>query len=364
MKGAGQLDRGCQRGEARDIEFGAQRSDLVVDAVAAGIADEFGPADVDGGGAQVEAAQELVGEVDFRGGLVGGVERDGECAQGLAVGGLAGLAVLFGFGASGEVGRGGTLGLALQPVQFTQHALVAAFPAEILGGGEGGGEVGGDITVSGLARAARVDRSFLYRLRDLLERAHAAAITPTEGCRLAAVSRTSLQADLANALERNTRLDVRVQKRLSEQLGEQAWRESGLGSPPDIDQLRRHIAMLEQELVEKNRELEDRTEELEAARAANRELTRRNHRWSRIRRRESWPQPRERGRCPKCGSRSSCAVIAVPAPQRALRVPGAGPPGCLRGTGRACGLLQGRGLIQGSTPPAGGTSSTSTNGTT
>ncbi|MFE1988229.1 hypothetical protein [Streptomyces mirabilis] len=157
---------------------------------------------------------------------------------------------------------------------------MAAFPAEILGGGEGGGEVGGDITVSGLARAARVDRSFLYRLRDLLERVHAAANTPTEGCRLAAVSRTSLQADLANALERNTRLDVRVrqsEKRLSEQLGEQAWRESGLGSPPDIDQLQRRVAMLEQELVEKNRELEDRTEELEAARAANRELTRRTH---------------------------------------------------------------------------------------
>ncbi|MFC9635650.1 hypothetical protein ACFTY8_42100 [Streptomyces mirabilis] len=103
---------------------------------------------------------------------------------------------------------------------------------------------------------------------------------PSEGRRLAAVSRTSLQADLANALERNTRIDVRVRqlaKRLSEQLGEQAWRESGLGSPPDIDQLQRRIAMLEQELVEKNRELEERTDELEAARAANRELIRRTH---------------------------------------------------------------------------------------
>ena len=116
MEGAGQLDRGCQRGEARDLEFGAQRGDLVVDTVAAGIADEFGPADVDGGSAQVETDQELVGEVDFCGGLVGGVERDGECAQGLAVGGLAGLAVLFGFGASGEVRRSGALGSALESV--------------------------------------------------------------------------------------------------------------------------------------------------------------------------------------------------------------------------------------------------------
>ncbi|MFF5145285.1 DUF6262 family protein [Streptomyces sp. NPDC013157] len=135
---------------------------------------------------------------------------------------------------------------------------------------------GGDITVSGLARAARVDRSFLYRHRDLLERVHAAATTPvTEGGQ-AAVTRASLQADLANALERNTRLSARVrqlEKRLSGLFGEQTWRESGLGAPPDIDQLHRRIVMLEQEVAEKNEELEERTEEAEAARAANRELT-------------------------------------------------------------------------------------------
>jgi hypothetical protein len=44
--------------------------------------------------------------------------------------------------------------------------------------------------------------------------------------------------------------------------------------PPDIDELQQRIVMLEQELAEKSGELEDRTEELEAARAANRELTR------------------------------------------------------------------------------------------
>ncbi|MFJ9106269.1 DUF6262 family protein [Streptomyces sp. NPDC102405] len=136
---------------------------------------------------------------------------------------------------------------------------------------------GGDITVSGLARTARVDRSFLYRHRDLLERVHAAASTPLQDVRLAAVSRASLQADLANALERNTRLASRVrqlEKRLSKQFGEQAWSESGLGAPPDIDQLQRRIVLLEQELIQKRGELEERTEELDAARAANRELTR------------------------------------------------------------------------------------------
>ncbi|MFG2943176.1 DUF6262 family protein [Streptomyces sp. NPDC048282] len=136
---------------------------------------------------------------------------------------------------------------------------------------------GGDITVSGLARAARVDRSFRYRHRDLLERVHAAATTPVAEGRRSAVTRASLQADLANALERNTRLAARVrqlEKRLSAQLGKQAWSESGLGAPPDIDQLQRRIALLEQELAEKQGRLEERTEELEAARAANKELTR------------------------------------------------------------------------------------------
>jgi hypothetical protein len=65
-----------------------------------------------------------------------------------------------------------------------------------------------------------------------------------------------------------------LEKRLSAQLGEQAWSESGLGSLPDIDQLQRHIAMLVQELAEERGNIEERTDELEAARAANRELTR------------------------------------------------------------------------------------------
>jgi chromosome segregation ATPase len=134
-----------------------------------------------------------------------------------------------------------------------------------------------DITVSGLARAARVDRTYLYRHRDLLERVHAAAAAPSEEGRIAAVSRASLRADLTNALERNRRLTVRVrqlEKRLSESLGETAWKESGLGASADIDQLQRRITLLEQDLADIRGQLEERTEELEAARAANREVTR------------------------------------------------------------------------------------------
>ncbi|MFE7980437.1 DUF6262 family protein [Streptomyces shenzhenensis] len=134
-----------------------------------------------------------------------------------------------------------------------------------------------DITVSGLARAARVDRTYLYRHRDLLERVHAAAAAPPEEGRIAAVSRASLRADLTNALERNRRLAVRVrqlEKRLSESLGETAWQESGLGASADIDQLQRRITLLEQDLADVRGQLDERTEELDAARAADRELTR------------------------------------------------------------------------------------------
>ncbi|QJS99103.1 hypothetical protein G9272_01130 [Streptomyces asoensis] len=134
-----------------------------------------------------------------------------------------------------------------------------------------------DITVSGLARAARVDRTYLYRHRDLLERVHAAAAAPPEDGRIAAVSRASLRADLTNALERNRRLTVRVrqlEKRLSESLGETVWKESGLGASADIDELQRRITLLEQDLADIRGQLDERSEELDAARAANRELTR------------------------------------------------------------------------------------------
>jgi len=138
-------------------------------------------------------------------------------------------------------------------------------------------KAGDEITASGIARTAGVDRSFLYRHRDLLQLIHTAATTPSSGEGHAQVSRASLQADLANALERNARLTARarqLENRLSQQLGEQAWRDSGLGAPTDIDHLQRQITALEQQVVELQGQLEDRAEELQAARAANRELTR------------------------------------------------------------------------------------------
>lgn len=135
---------------------------------------------------------------------------------------------------------------------------------------------GDEISVSGIARHAGVDRSFLYRHSDLLQQIHAiesqAPNAPGVG---PAVSRASLQADLANTQQRAGRLSARVhqlEQRLSEALGEQAWHESGLGVPDDIDQLKQRIVTLEQHTIDLRLQLEERDQDLAAARAANREL--------------------------------------------------------------------------------------------
>jgi len=136
---------------------------------------------------------------------------------------------------------------------------------------------GTEISVSSIARAAAVDRSFLYRHRDLLSKIHALEAAPPAAGHATgpAVTRASLQADLLAAQERAVRLNARVQqleKRLSEALGEQAWRASGLGQSPDLDQLREQAASLQQQNIGLRLTLEERDQELSAARAANREL--------------------------------------------------------------------------------------------
>jgi len=141
---------------------------------------------------------------------------------------------------------------------------------------------GAEISASGIARAAGVDRTFLYRHRDLLEKIHALQAEPTVSDRAGpAVTRASLQADLLAAHERAVRLSTRVQhleKRLSEALGDHAWRESGLGAPADIDALNQKITHFEQQVADLRLQLEERDDDLAAARATNRELmTQLNH---------------------------------------------------------------------------------------
>lgn len=134
---------------------------------------------------------------------------------------------------------------------------------------------GGPISVSAIARTAGVDRTFLYRHPDLLGQVYAAQANPAAADGGPMVSRASLQADLANAQGQLTRQASRIrqlEKALSEHLGEQAWRESGLGAPIDVDQLQRRITDLEQQVVDLKDQLEERDQDLEAARTANREL--------------------------------------------------------------------------------------------
>jgi len=136
---------------------------------------------------------------------------------------------------------------------------------------------GSEISVSGIARTAAVDRTFLYRHRDLLEKIHALEAAPpaaSEGTG-PAVTRASLQADLLAAHERALRLTARIrqlEQRLSEALGEQAWRESGLGTPADIGAMNQKITHLEQQAADLRLQLDERDQDLTAARAANREL--------------------------------------------------------------------------------------------
>ena len=134
-----------------------------------------------------------------------------------------------------------------------------------------------EITVAQIARAAGVDRTFIYRHRDLLTQLHALEATPpaTSGQAGPAVTRASLQADLLAAGERAIRLHSRVrqlEQRLSEALGEQAWHESGLGVHADTAALSQTITHLEQQAIDLRLQLEERDQDLAAARATNREL--------------------------------------------------------------------------------------------
>jgi hypothetical protein len=137
---------------------------------------------------------------------------------------------------------------------------------------------GEEISVAAVARAANVDRSFLYRHHDLrveiltrAARAHPDASMP----RTTQVSRQSLLADLANLRAHNERLrrqNAKLARRLSEALGEEVFRASGLGGPDDTEVRRRRVADLEQTVLDLRQQLEERTEELDAARTTNRDL--------------------------------------------------------------------------------------------
>ena len=89
--------------------------------------------------------------------------------------------------------------------------------------------------------------------------------SPERRCRQTCSPPTNAAARL------NTRIH-QLEKRLSEALGEHTWRESGLGAPADIDALHQRITQLEQHNLDLQQQLDERDDDLAAARAANREL--------------------------------------------------------------------------------------------
>ncbi|MGW1281353.1 hypothetical protein ACWD4V_30940 [Streptomyces tsukubensis] len=136
---------------------------------------------------------------------------------------------------------------------------------------------GTEISVTAIARRAGVDRTFLYRHRDLLGQVHAQAAEPpaVPAGRGPMVSRASLRADILAADARSARLAAQVRSleaRLGEVLGEQVWREVGIGGPDDTEQLKAKITTLEQTVVDLELKLQDQADELNAARTTNREL--------------------------------------------------------------------------------------------
>lgn len=136
---------------------------------------------------------------------------------------------------------------------------------------------GEEITVSSVSRAAGVHRSLIYRHPDLHAAITARAATePPPGTVTGpSASKQSLVADIANLTDRIRRQDTHIrhlEQRLTEALGEQVWQQAGLGGPPDHDALQKRVGQLAQHITELRQQLADRDDDLDAARAANRQL--------------------------------------------------------------------------------------------
>ena len=135
--------------------------------------------------------------------------------------------------------------------------------------------IGSALSVSAVARAAQVHRSFIHRHRDLHAAIDAARRQTSPPGGLTAVTDTSLRTDLTNLKAQNQRLTRHIsqlEKRMSQLLGEQVYRASGIGAPAADEELRQHVNHLNQRVTDLRQALEERTDELAAARAANREL--------------------------------------------------------------------------------------------
>lgn len=140
---------------------------------------------------------------------------------------------------------------------------------------------GNAVTVTALARTAKVSRRFIYdhpELRAEAER-QTARITERDGTALAAntrVTTASLRADLANIKAANQRLHTELaalRRRLGHLLGKDVLTEIAGNDTAEISSiLAPRVEQLEHKLFEIHEDLAQRTEELDAARQINRQL--------------------------------------------------------------------------------------------
>ena len=131
------------------------------------------------------------------------------------------------------------------------------------------------ITISSVAARARVHRSFIHRHLDLRAEVYAAADEPSAAATATTTTRQSLEADNLNlraTVRRQTQHIADLEARLSELLGEQAYSRTGLGAPRNHAALEEQNNTLQNEIQELKAKLQDREEELGAAREANRQL--------------------------------------------------------------------------------------------
>jgi len=136
---------------------------------------------------------------------------------------------------------------------------------------------GSEITISAVADKASVHRSFIHRHADL----HAAVLkadadaTTDPSPASTAISHRSVLAENANLHQQNRRLAQQVsdlEDRLSELLGQQAFDRSGLGAPASTAAIHAEFEAERQTVLDLRRALEERDEELAAARETSRRL--------------------------------------------------------------------------------------------
>jgi hypothetical protein len=134
---------------------------------------------------------------------------------------------------------------------------------------------GSEITISAVATRAGVHRSFIHRHLDLRASVYSAADQPSVTATATTSTRHSLEADNLNLraiLRRQTQHIADLEARLSELLGEQASIRTGLGAARNHAILEEQNHSLHNEIQELRAKLQERDEELGAAREAHRQL--------------------------------------------------------------------------------------------